>query len=916
MLKYPLLFLLSLSFFANTLIAQERQSRDQYSSYESIIFWMQQLANEHPEICDYVNVGASVEGRALAYLKISDNVLENESEPEIFFDGGIHGDEIMAAENMIRFADLLCTSYGSDAQMTYLINNREIFIWPMVNPDGRVHEKRLNANGMDLNRDFGFYWKSWGSNTAPFSQPESRAVRDLMMERNFSLHSSFHAGYEGIYYPWSYTQFRTADEDVFYWLSKRYADASGYDTLEYGQVSHVLYKSNGSTKDYDYGSFGMMGWSMEISDDKTPPVSQIPYYFLINKQPMLDLIEAGRFGLHGQVLNAETYEPVSASLQLSSGHPWFFNDRQAGDFHRIVDSGQYQLIVHADGYFPDTLENINVGIEDSLYFEILLHPLNGKQNTAYRLLACGRALSDYSDNPKPWKALSIPDQHICALGAGGWMIVEMNEPVRDTRGADIQLITTNQPLDTLVRIDAANSPDGPWKVLEHVQNLSFDLQQAQLPSARFFRIRDMHDPEQTENSILLDAVREIQKEAHAWIVFSGDRLSEPGGNGMLDPGETGQMTLSFLNNGLVAGQNIRIAFRDTSSYIEITPVEVIIDNMPAGAFQDVVFDISAGTECPDGYTTYPELIYFFNEEADSAHYAFELQIGAVNTAVVDLSLDHYSAPLIREQLAQKNIYTHSFESLNDSILQFETVYICMGMRQYAHLMTPSDVRLIKSFLENGGSAYLEGGDAWFFNKGGALTEMFGIEALDNGEDDLFYLSGLNGGLLKDLQSAYIGTNLSIDRIKAAPTASDEIFNHDEAYCIGVAHDAGTYRTFGTSFEWGGIEQPGQNLEVIHDFLNGHVVSVPDGLKTENTSRLRAFRNPANNEIRISFNAKQGQLCTFEWLDLQGRKIAAKKVIATKNGWNEFKLPDLIKPNQLILLNFRLNDYQECLKIVF
>ena len=83
MLKYPLLLLLNLTFLANILNAQENQSRDQYSSYESIIFWMQQLANEHPGICEYVNAGTSVEGRTLAYLKISDNVAENETEPEV-----------------------------------------------------------------------------------------------------------------------------------------------------------------------------------------------------------------------------------------------------------------------------------------------------------------------------------------------------------------------------------------------------------------------------------------------------------------------------------------------------------------------------------------------------------------------------------------------------------------------------------------------------------------------------------------------------------------------------------------------------------------------------------------------------------------------------------------------------------------
>ncbi|MCD4737252.1 MAG: hypothetical protein K8R53_14510 [Bacteroidales bacterium] len=141
--------------------------RDAYHTYNEIIELMDSLSTFFPEICEKYIYGSSVGGRELAALKISDNVLVDEPEPEIMFDGGIHGDEIGAAENSIRFARHLCLQYGVDPDLTELINTREIWLYPMVNPDGRVNMSRDNNYGVDLNRDWGYMWDAWGSSNAP-----------------------------------------------------------------------------------------------------------------------------------------------------------------------------------------------------------------------------------------------------------------------------------------------------------------------------------------------------------------------------------------------------------------------------------------------------------------------------------------------------------------------------------------------------------------------------------------------------------------------------------------------------------------------------------------------------------------------------------------------------------------------------
>ena len=164
-------------------------------------------------ITSKTEIGKSVEGRSVYSVKISDNPEVDEDEPEVLYTSLIHAREPESMMQMLYFMFYLLENYGTDTEVTYLVNNRELYFIPVINPDGYVYNEtttpkgggmwrknRKNNNGsygVDLNRNFGpsLYWNApnGGSSlnssdetfrgTAPFSEPETESISNFLIER-------------------------------------------------------------------------------------------------------------------------------------------------------------------------------------------------------------------------------------------------------------------------------------------------------------------------------------------------------------------------------------------------------------------------------------------------------------------------------------------------------------------------------------------------------------------------------------------------------------------------------------------------------------------------------------------------------------------------------------------------------------
>ncbi|HPR56828.1 MAG TPA: M14 family zinc carboxypeptidase [Bacteroidales bacterium] len=587
------------------------ETKEAYHTYAEIIELSDSLVTHFPDICTKIIYGTSLGGRQLAALKISNNATVNEIEPQLIFDGGIHGDEIGCSENVIRFARDLCLNYNVDPYITELINTREIWLYLMVNPDGRVNMTRYNNNGVDLNRDWGYMWDGEGSSPGAFSQVESKALRTCVLENHFTIHTSYHSGTEFISCPWSYRSSTPPDMSHILQLAGQYSNVSGYSNIPYGQGYSGMYPINGSTKDSNYGLVGSVSWSLEISNNKQPPASQIMMYYNYNRPAMLNLIEFAGYGLSGVITDATTGEPVIASVFVNNYLPCY-NDPENGDYHKYVLPGTYDITVKANGYATTTINDVVVTANSATVTDFALQP--EEHQSIYRLISSQIPNNNPADPGTTWNIIGPPDNLFYSIGKNGWLIVDMQDMIFDGAGPDIMVFEGDATPEGYT-LYAGESIDGPWHSMGTGNGTAeFDFATTTISEARYLKIVD--DGDGTANAsgagFDLDGIQALSSVTGPYIIMESYIIDDSNGNnnGLLDPGETAIFIITLKNVGSETALGLEGTLTTTDQYITvITTSAQVFGDIAVNASASAEFTVSASSSAPAGHSANLELEY-------------------------------------------------------------------------------------------------------------------------------------------------------------------------------------------------------------------------------------------------------------------------------------------------------------------
>lgn len=369
----------------------EMREWDSYPNYSTYIAMMEQFAIDYPNLCSVESIGTSVDNREILVAKISDNVTVDEAEPKLFYTGQMHGDEIVCYVLFLRLIDYLLVNYETDPEIAEIVNNTQIYINPLSNPDGLYTNNdntingatRYNANGVDLNRNYPTPTgvdhpdnESW--------QPETIIMMNYADQHNFVFSSNTHSGAEVVNYPWDTWQRRHPDNNWFHYISRMYADT----VHENAPNSYMTDFENGITNGYDWYSVlgGRQDWftyykqtreiTLELSLQKILPTSQLNNHWNYNYQSMIEWIRQVNYGIQGVVTDA-LGEPLVAKIEIldhdsEQDKSYVFSSELHGDYYRPLFAGVYDLKVSCEGYETQIIEDVAVENDASLEVNVTL----------------------------------------------------------------------------------------------------------------------------------------------------------------------------------------------------------------------------------------------------------------------------------------------------------------------------------------------------------------------------------------------------------------------------------------------------------------------------------------------------------------------------------------------------------------
>ena len=366
--------------------SESKSSWNSYPSYQEYVDMMQAFADSFPNICKLHHLGTLNSGREILVVQISDNVGQKENEPSFLYTSSMHGDELAGYILTLRLIDEILNGYGTDARLTNLVNEIDIWINPLANPDGAYAggnqdvwgASRYNANWKDLNRNYpdpqdgqhpdGNTW-----------QDETMIFMGLADTVDFTISANMHGGAEVCNYPWDTWSDLTADDSWWQYVSSGYADScqansgNGYFNYLNDGITNGWdwYEVDGGRQDYMNYFKCCRELTLELSDDKTPNPNDLPALWDANYPSLINYMEQSLYGIRGIVTDSITGDPLKAKVEII-GHDmdnsFIYSSLPVGNYHRYLYQGNYDLTFSKAGYYSKTISanilNNSIVVED------------------------------------------------------------------------------------------------------------------------------------------------------------------------------------------------------------------------------------------------------------------------------------------------------------------------------------------------------------------------------------------------------------------------------------------------------------------------------------------------------------------------------------------------------------------------
>jgi len=398
-----------------------------YLTYGEIGEMLDSMHRRYPNLITVKkSIGNTLENNPIYVVKISDNPNVNEpQEKQVLYDAMHHAREPQGMMQLMYFMWYIMDRYtNNDPIAKYIINNRELYFIPIVNPDGYLYNqitdpsgggmwrknRSFNAStsrGVDLNRNYGYDWgyddvgssPIGSSNTfrgiSAFSEPETQRMRDFVNTKKFKSNISYHTYGGYLIYPFGAREnYYTKDSNLY----RQYADSLTKDNAySYGTVFETLsYFANGGSCDWMYGDTShkkIISFTPEVgfaNDGFWPAPSRIVPLSEENIAPNLFLAKYGVNGL--DVIKKDT--SISNDFNFSINLSYFSAGlKQNSTLKSYLDFYNNALI----NSNLDTLQTNNLGTfeERNFSFALIVNAGLQKYTIPYRIVSIVNGETQY-----------------------------------------------------------------------------------------------------------------------------------------------------------------------------------------------------------------------------------------------------------------------------------------------------------------------------------------------------------------------------------------------------------------------------------------------------------------------------------------------------------------------------------------
>jgi len=364
------------------------------------------------------------------------------------------------------------------------------------------------------------------------------------------------------------------------------------------------------------------------------------------------------------------------------------------------------------------------------------------------------------------------------------------------------------------------------------------------------------------------------------------------GNGILDPDESADLVVTLENTGGATATGITSTLTTSSSYITI--------NDGSGNFPDIdpgnsasntadPYNVYADAGTPTGtVANFEVVVSYFGIYTDT--FDFSIVVGKKQYYIWNPDPTPTPGSNCHSILTSLGYSGDYGTSLAADLTLYQAVLVFVGIYSDNYLIAGGGAQAtaLEDFLQNhGGRMYLEGGDVWYwdplYSGGHDFGPLFGINATSDGSGDLMPVAGQTGTFTVGMNfSGYTGENSYIDHISPTGTGFLIFQNTSPTYDCGVANDAGTYRTVGTSFEIGLLTDatpPSTRAALLDSIMKFFGIVLNPGVEEGGmvglpvrTMMSAMYPNPAAQRMVINYQVAAAMPVQVKIYDAAGRLV--------------------------------------------